>query len=344
MKSFTNKIFQICFLVFLFKGSICFSQRGTFFSGITDSVLVLYKNDADRLALRQALSGKSTYKDSINIDKKLSQYYLKVLMAVYNAKDFPARDTVVKHLNIHSYNPGMTSIVLRGVSNLVWMSNLKNNHFPTGNSTLDFLMRRYGLEKTFYSSLFQPNLVVLSSKSNYNLEALSCSLESVHGASGIQPEFLYGDGNDISDSLIGKDLEISYSYGWDNCRTGCRSRRLWKFKVKEDFSVVYLGSWGQSLEPGLEMYISGGAEYFKNLNLYPNPVKDKLYVEIDSAKQLELKLSIVNQKGDVVFTHTNLESGEILNLGHLLMGFYSLILENGSQKKVYSLKKNFNPE
>lgn len=265
-------------------------------------------------------------------------------MAVYNSKNLPARDTVVRYLDIHSYNPGMNSIVVRGVASLVWMNNLRNNHFPTGNSTLDFLINKYQLEKTFYSNLFQPNLVVLKSKINYNLETLSCSLESVYGASGIQPEFLYGDGSDISDSLIQKELEITYSYGWDNCLANCRSRRYWKFKVKEDFSVDYLGSWGNTLEHGLEISLSSGAEYFKSLKLYPNPVKDKLYVEIEAAKQLNLKLSIVNLKGDVVFTRTNLNSGDIINLSHLLMGSYYLNLESGTQKKIYTLKKNFNPE
>lgn len=306
-------------------------------------MLTRYKNDADRLALRQALSGKSLYKDSISIDKKLSDRYFKALMAVYNARHLPARDTVVRYLGIHSYNPGMRSIVIRGLGSLVWMTDLRNNRFPTGNSTLNFLMRKYELEKSFYSNLFQPNLVVLKSRTNYNLEALGCSFESVYGATGIQPEFLYGDGSDIFDTIASRDIELTYSFGWNNCRSECRSRRYWKFKVKEDFSVEYLGSWGQTLEPGLEMKLYSGENNFTGLNIYPNPVKDLLYVEFGSGPIPELKLSIVNLKGDVVFTRSNIKPGDIINLGHMLRGVYFMNLESGGLKKVYNLIKNRNP-
>ncbi len=309
----------------------------------TDSIFKLYKKDADRLALRFVHSARSVYKDSVRIDPKRSAYYLKALLAVYNSTNLPARDTVVRFLSIHTYNPGMNALVLRGLSSLFWMDNLKNNRFPTGNSTLDVIMIKYDLKRTFYSNLFQPNLVVLSSGNNYNLEALACVMESVHGVSAIQPEFLYGDGNDITDTLVGSDLELTYSYGWDNCRNSCKNKRYWKFRVKEDFSVEYAGAWGPKLEPGLEMALSEGQTYFSNLNLFPNPSKDVLYVELTGVEQLAVKLSIVNHNGDLVYAKSILHSGEMIDLNHLLMGKYNLSLESEGKKKVFILEKSRNP-
>lgn len=337
-----QRLLLLALFVFLLPSQLVWSQKKESSPNLPDSVLKLYKNDADRLALRFAHATKTSYKDSIRIDSKQSEYYLKALLAVYNANQLPARDTVVKFLKIHTYNPGMNSIVLRGQSNLVWMDNLKNNRFPTGNPDMDRLITKYHLKKTFYSSLFQPHLLVLSSASNYNLDALACALEMVYGASAIQPEFLYGDGNDIFDTLRGGNLELTYAYGWDNCANTCKSKRYWKFRVQGE-QVDYLGSWGQTLEPGLEMTALSGETFFSNVKLYPNPAKDQLYVEITGAESLPFKLNIVNHNGDLVFARTHLYAGEIIDLSHLLMGKYKLSIVTDGQEKVFNLQKNFNP-
>lgn len=234
----------------------------------------------------------------------------------------------------------MNSIVMRGQSNLVWMDNLKNNRFPTGNTRLDEIIHTYGLKKSFYSNLFQPNLVVLHSKINYNLEALACLLETVYGVSGIQPEFLHGDGNDITDSIQGETLFLIYSYGWDNCRNNCKYKRFWKLSLAKNGQVDYLGSWGDKLEPGLNLSMMEGENNFPGFKLYPNPAKDLLYTE---GTEKDLHLTITNYKGEVVFSRSALQAHEVLDVAHLLMGTYELKLESGGKRKIYSLQKNFYP-
>ena len=98
---------------------------------VEGSVYKLYKNDADRMTIRRVNYIGSNYKDSVRINKQISRDYLSALMAVYNATALPAVDTITRLLNIHTYNPGLNSLIVMADSNLIWMTNMRYNIFPT---------------------------------------------------------------------------------------------------------------------------------------------------------------------------------------------------------------------
>ncbi|PBQ34601.1 hypothetical protein CNR22_23430 [Sphingobacteriaceae bacterium] len=326
------------FILLIFLPLNSFSQTVISKCNATSTALKLYKNDADRMAIRRVNHIGSSYKDSVTIDKQLSEKYLKALVAVNNATALSAVDTITRLLNIHTYNPGLNSLIVMADSNLVWMTNLRYNILPTRDYTIDKMMQKYGLEKHFYSGLMQPNMVVFRTDTNSNLVPLARKLKSALGVKAAESEFMYGDGNDITDSVNSKYTELTYSYGWQECSTGCEQRRFWKFRVYSDCSVEYMGSYGQSLIPALILSVQENESLFTDIYIYPNPVSSKLYIACNAKRSTNPSLTITNKAKEVVYTSANVVNGQQIDLFLLPNGNYTLKLESNSQKKVFFLK------
>lgn len=303
-----------------------------------DSVVRCYRNDADRLAIRRVNARRSTYRDSVRINAELSSDYLNALIAVHNATILPANDTIIRLLNIHTYNPGLNTLVVMADSNLVWMTNLRYDILPTRDYEIDKLMRVYAMKKVFYSGLLQPSMVVFRTETNRNLEPLARKVKTFVGVKAAESEHLYGDGNDITDSITEKCIQLVYSYAWQECPTGCEQRRYWKFRVYSDCSVEYAGSYGNALEPALLLSEQENGSLFGDIRVYPNPVKNKLYVECPSARPgVSLKLS--NKKGDVVYALNKLDNRQEIDLILLSNGVYYLTLRDSSKYKTFKIDK-----
>ncbi len=303
-----------------------------------DSILKKYKNDADRLAIRRVNHIQSTYKDSVKINKTLSSDYLYALIAVYNATALAATDTITRLLNIHTYNPGLNSLIVIADSNLAWMTNLRYNILPTRDYEIDRMMRNHSLNKVFYSGLLQPSMVVFKTDTNSNLAPLAKKLKNAVGVNAAEAEYLYGDGNDIRDSIHAKYTELIYSYGWQECPTGCEQRRYWKFRVFSDCSVEYMGSYGRPLEASILVKVYENENLFSDIKIYANPVKSKVYVECRTVKS-KITLILSDKKGKTLRTLTNSAIRQELDLILLSNGVYYLTLKDNSGQKIYKIDK-----
>lgn len=333
MKNYFFLIFFISLSAYLNGQTVA----STFVAG--DSVINLYKNDADRLAIRRVNFIRSTYKDSVRIDPQLSKRYLDALIAVHNAIRLPANDTITRLLNIHTYNPGLNSLIVIADSNLVWMTNLRFNIYPTRDFSIDKMMAAYSLKKVFYSGLLQPSLVVFKTERNSNLAPLARKVKTFLGVTAAESDYLYGDGNDITDSISENFTDLTYSYGWQDCPSGCLLRRYWKFRVHDNASVEYRGSYGCPLEPSLLLSIQENDVLFSNVKVYANPVKSKLYVECGPAENKNIALSILNKKKELVYSVKKLKPTQEIDLILLSNGTYYLQLEGNSQQKTYKVYK-----
>lgn len=331
-----TKKLLLLFLIFLSFASL--AQKINSNSTAPSNISKLYKNDADRMAIRRVNHIASTYKDSVRIDKKLSAEYLRVLLAVHNASSLPGVDTLTRLLNIHTYNPGLNSLVVVADSNLVWMNNLRYNILPTRDYGIDKMMSAYKLEKHFYSGLMQPSMVVFRTDSNSNLAPLARKLKSGLGVTAAEAEYKYGDGNDITDSIHPNYTELIYSYGWQECPTGCEQRRFWKFRIYPDCTVEYLGSYGQTLVPALILTLQENESFFKDVRIYPNPVSSKLYVQCYAKRISNPSLTITNKAKEVIYSASKLVNGQEIDLMLLPNGNYTLKLESNSLTKVFLLK------
>lgn len=328
--------------LFLFFAGISVAVTGqvvTSFCSANDSIVKLYKSDADKLTIRKTIATRNTYKDSVKISHEIQVEYLNALLAVYNATLLPAQDTITRLLNIHAYNPGLNSLIVFADSNVVWMHDLRNNRYPTRDYSINKMMKAYHLTTVFYSGLLQPSMVVFRTDTNSNLAPLAKKFRTFFGVKAAESDYLYGDGNDINDIIHEDYMELLYSYGWQACSTGCEQRRYWKFRIYSDCSVEYTGSYGSPLEPSLLLSVHENEELFHDIKIYPNPSKNKFYIECNDSKIQEVSLAVTNKKGDLVFSLDKLSRRQEVDLILLSNGIYYLKLQRNKEYKIYKIDK-----
>lgn len=298
-----------------------------------DSIIQLYSVDADRLTVRDAYAYNLLFIDSIIIPQTYSDTLLNALVAVYNATTLSARDTVVSMYNIHAFpNPNINSFSVAADSNLVWMQQLKNGVFPTGNSTVDSLTVLYGLEVWFYfGGLSGYDIVHFQSDSNYNVLPLSLLYQSIPGVYFTEPGGWGGDGNNITSTINTDHVELIYSIGWGDCPSGCFERRFFKFKVYYDCSVEFVSSYG-SILPLLAVSDQNEALSTK---ISPNPFDNTL-----DFKGIEPNCDYImyNSVGQELFRGQIIDN-QLKNLDSLPAGQYFIQLKNDGFSVNYKLMK-----
>jgi len=291
-----------------------------------DSVKVKYQEDADRMALRRVFSDLSNYIDSSTIPGHWSDTIMDALMSVYNVDSIPARDTVFKMFNIHTFTqPVLNSFYLAADSNLGWMQQIHKNVFPTGVDSFDNLMKKYKLSMLRYYRLpsFHYHIVVFETKGNYNFEVISNHFDSLQGVLYANRYSVAGDGNDIKATMDSTFTDLVFSKGWGDCPTGCMQRRYWKFRAFKDCSVSYLGSYGHLLSTN-----SVRSTRYPHIHTSPNPFTTEINI-LDIAPGFEYKL--INSIGQMAMKGSA-DSNKISGLDGLKAGVY--ILEVKSQNVV----------
>ena len=317
---------QIAFLLLVL--SISFSGFAQIVPSLcitSDSIKALYKNDADRLALRRIYTENLSFTDSVEIPQQQSDTILNALIAVYNAFSLPARDTVIEQLYIHTFPyPRMDEIFLQADSTLFWMDSLQSGDLTTGQPTIDELISFYEFSNVTYNATAWSinDMVVFHSDSNYNLQPFVDSLNLIPGMSGASANDFIGDGNDITATIFLDHVELIYNYGWGDCIAGCINNRYWKFKVYYDCSVEYVESWGS-----LIYYFDLKDPDISETPVYPNPFIDHLILpELFDAFSYE----IYNAAGEKVLSGGSIEN-KISGLSNLSEGNYLLVITTSDQ-------------
>lgn len=253
------------------------------------SIVQLYQEDADRMALDRIYRQNLKYKDSFNIPTVYSDTVLRALLAVYNATSLAARDSVAKYYQIHIYGKAsVNSFKLYADSTLPWMRKLRQYNVNTGNPTVDAILSKYSLTvKDVYKPSFASYCeITFKSASNANLQIAMNELKNISGVNYVQHDYYYGSGNMIKDSIYTDHVELVYSYGWGDCHSFCIYRRYWKFNVYFDCSVEYLGSWGNSAP--INWTNINDVEQF-DFKVYPNPFQHSFSIDgLDEAVEFKL--------------------------------------------------------
>jgi hypothetical protein len=99
-----------------------------------------------------------------------------------------------------------------------------------------------------------------------------------------------------------------------------------------------VGSYGSMLEPSILLTVQENEQLFSDIKVYPNPIKNKLYVECNKLPG-ELAISLENKRGEVVYTLKKLNPVQELDLILLSSGTYYLKLQNNAQQKVFKVVK-----
>lgn len=243
-----------------------------------DSVLTMYRDDADRMAIARTFQSGSTWMDSVDIDPEWAQSAMSALVAVYNSTS-PERDTVVDLLDIHIYPiVPLRSFTVRANASQDWVQQLEAGNVPTGNATLDGLMQQYDvIDFDVWSWPTGASRVIsFNTGTNWNLLALADRFEQIPGVFYASVTGSAGDGSRITDSVYTDHVEITYAYGWGDCPAGCGAFYYWVFSVQPDCSVEFLFSYG--LSPFFNTRV--GEVTHSVLHAWPNPVSDVLHLDL----------------------------------------------------------------
>ncbi|MGM0650664.1 MAG: T9SS type A sorting domain-containing protein, partial [Bacteroidota bacterium] len=251
------------------------------------------------------------------------------LLAVWNADELAARDTVVEMFDIHSRELYAVNYILVGAdSTLAWMQELEAGNIPCGNDTVDSLINRYSLNLTNYYSHAWEDWPRFDGESNLNMGPLGRLFLPIYGVQYVDTLVnTVLDGDRIDFSINSEFVELTYSYGWGDCLNGCMYRRYWKFNVYYDCSVEYMGSYGNVLEDMSVFAQNKEAQ----IEIYPNPVKNRLKLKLhDYALRNEYQLEICSLSGQKLLSKDIYKSTS-LDLSDYSPGIYLLIIKHNNK-------------
>lgn len=314
-----------------------------------DSILNLYNDDANRLALQQTFFVQSPDTNNIRISTALSDTFLKALIAVYNASIIPARDTVVELITsftdsgefkgIHSdpYSPSLRHLYMQVNPQLPWIQQVQQQNFPTGNDTIDSLISNYALLFTFEQYATNYYFAIINADSNYNMIAIANLVKYLPGVYQPTPGSISVGGDyplQIEGEITPNYVDLVYTYKWGDCPSGCIWSRSWEFKVYYDCSVEFVRSYGMPLgfppSDGIATPQDG-----QSLIVYPNPFAD--YIEIHGLSG-NISYEVYNTIGQKC-GEGKTSNSRITDLDKLAAGTYWLHIKNRDLSQWLKLQK-----
>jgi hypothetical protein len=91
-----------------------------------------------------------------------------------------------------------------------------------------------------FQAVALPRTLLLMYDQLYNPDGLSSIYAQVAGIAFAQPNYIYGDGSDITSTQVGRYL---FKRGWGDCPSGCYANHYWDFQVTNG-TVTLLAEWG----------------------------------------------------------------------------------------------------
>ena len=202
--------------------------------------------DAARLALRETAREDSLPLASPFIDQSLRQSLYDALQAVDDMQH-AARDSVVVMYGIRSFPDFSTQeVVVYSSLGAPSVDRWRAGEQVTGVQAIDSVTSRYELEVVEHRVLsgLGWEMFRLRATRHLNLFAVGRRLEHASDILFAGPASWGGDGFDIEAARVDAGWELSYRIGWGDCPAGCIYDHYWRFLIREDGSVEYVGSDG----------------------------------------------------------------------------------------------------
>ena len=256
-----------------------------------DSIAMLYEYDAQLLAARR-MQDDPAYLTTLEVEADLVEVYLGQLLAVYNAANFPAGDSVTKCLPLHVFPLADLHSFLLGLDpQSEWVQNLEAGIIPTGYSAFDSLFTLLELEVSNTVDLGNSVLAVLETEKVLHLQGVIQAFSGLDGLNYVEPNYIFGDGGNITtDPGVGY-TDLIYEYGWGDCPSGCIFAHFWQIRVYEDCSVEFISSWGDPVDFPCESIIDGTSERWtsQEISVFPTITND--FIRLDFKNRIPKQLS-----------------------------------------------------
>jgi hypothetical protein len=207
-----------------------------------------WDQDAVALAIDEMDEPGSSLRDSIDIPLSLFVALRDALIAVDQAKQLPARDTVVAIYDIHHFSQPKSLLVSVDTTQ-AWAAAWWRGEALTGNAVVDSLVRRYGLTLRNLDFPWAPTVVLTPSR-DLHVSALVARFAPIPGVLYAQPNYRSGDGPTIWGTREPDAWRLDYEWAWGDCESGCIAHEAWSFRVRTDGSVEYLGYTNKFVRPG----------------------------------------------------------------------------------------------
>ncbi len=291
----------------------------------TDSIKNIYYVDAVRLAVKRIYDINSPDTINVTIRQENIDSCLSSLIAVHNATGLQARDTVIDILQIHTQDPVLNFFSIEVDTANPWTTSWKQSVTLTGDNTIDTLLIKYGLTLVDYIVGGSQVFALFQTDSLLNIYALVDSFKLLPGIVDVQKAPMPGDAPNIYYTVQDSSQKLTFRYGWGDCLNGCIYSRYWEFKIYQNCSVEYLGSYGTPL-PITSIFESDTYSQ-STITIYPNPTIGLITITgtFDDPATLEL-YDITGRK---VTKHMITGNNYQLNISHLLKGFYIYELSTG---------------
>lgn len=211
-----------------------------------------YREDAARLALRHVLRLGGSAAGQIEIPGELAEDLYQRLVLLDNARDLPARDSVVDLYAIHTFHfPETRNLLVFLTKGTGWADAWKRGDRLTGSPAVDALVIRYGLDvkRCVELTVVPWDMCSLESSRPLNMRALATLFEVVDGVDSSEPNSPVGDGDDLDAGRESDAWRLEYNAGWGDCPAGCTASHRWTFRVRDDGVVEYVGSSGPPPPP-----------------------------------------------------------------------------------------------
>jgi hypothetical protein len=167
----------------------------------------------------------------------------------------------------------------------------------------------------------------------------TCYVTNIYGCEGLSseyvhcPEFGVTFDSDIT-ALQAPDIYLSYQWFYNGLEVDGATADFLVISDLGNYSVEVTTEYGCTTMS--DVYIFTGMDEIRGLhsfNVFPNPSNGQLNLEVQSTKNLRLKLEVFDQSGKLVYKERDAFSpGErkSLNLSELVSGVYMLRASNGS--------------
>ena len=281
---------------------------------------------ATQIILNEMVASGTAAGSPIEFDSTRRTQYLSALFAVHELENSPERDTVIDQLMVQPFPLVSTKkIILFADPSLPWMVNLRAGN-PSGNSALDSMLTRYGVDITRYNDflILDSHRLELTSTRHLNTPALAEAFKiAVPEHNFVEPESTFGDGNNIEIiPLLPEGWRVRYSVGSGDCPSGCIFRRNYDFDVESDCT-------------GFEIQQTGGTATQQTaiipLKVYPVPFTDEINLP---ETIIRYSYQIFDAVGRTAENSGSEQGGPITGLQGLVSGWYVLKIRD-QKGKIY---------